>query len=269
MRIIRTQKITFLCFFFMLFFSNFKKNEDFDRFAFDKLKSEKIVFKDIMLAKKGDQIYDDRISFIEEADSITEAKIYSVKLSDKYDIYHGCYNYIPNEKQINNKEYLQFYDTRISISSLLKNNLNKKMYSGSYIVFTGSIDSFSFNGDDFILLSARDRQFFRNLERNYWILLKVKEHDIINSFCFIDGYVSGKDCFGDFNNDGLLDYMNWDFKKDKIGLYSLDNEKFEFDEKHFITVKQSKEQIKLTKENGVIMPYDTFDRKKSKWFYKL
>ncbi len=259
-----------LSFFSILLFSNFTENKNHEQFAFDKLKCGKIIFKDIMLANVEGQIYDDRISLIEEADSVTESKIYPVKLSGKYEIYHGCYDFIPNENQINNKEYLQFYDTKININSLLEKNISKKKYSDeNYIVFTKSIDSFSFNGNDFILLSARDRRFFRNLERNYWILLQVKDRDVIKYFCFIDGYISGKDCFGDFNNDGFLDYMNWDFKKDTIPLYSLKNNNFDIDEKHFIKVQQSKEQVKMMKENGVILPYDMFDRKKSKWFYKL
>jgi len=218
----------------------------------------------------GQQIYDDRISSIVEANSKVESRIYKIQISKKYPIYHFCYDSIPNNNQENNVEYLQFYDSKINISYLLKHNINKQAYfNESYLLFTGSIDFFEFNGNDFILLSARDRRFYRNLERNYWVLLKIKNRKILKYFCFIDGYTTGKDCFGDFNNDGLLDYMNWDFLKNKISIYSLNSNEFQKDKKHYIEVLQSKEQEEMTKEQGIILLYDLFDKKKSKWFYKL
>ncbi|MFZ0599431.1 MAG: hypothetical protein WAM46_20755 [Flavobacterium sp.] len=258
-----------LSLFLILIFSNFTQYENLEEFSFDKLKRKKILFKDISHGFKH-KIYDNRISILEKADSITESKIYQIKISNNYPIYHGCYNIIPNKNQINNDEYIKFYNTKININNLLKNNLNHQIYSNdTYLKFTNSINYFKFNGDDFILLSAADRQFYRNLERNYWILLKVKNKVIIKSFCFIDGYNGGKDCFGDFNNDGLLDYMNWNFNEYKISLYSLKNNDFSIDKKHYIKLRQSKEQKEMTKEMGVIMLYDLLDRKNSKWFYKL
>ena len=255
--------------FSLFFFSNFSKHKNDEDFSFDKLNNKKIVFKDISI-KNGQQIYDERISGFTEADSATVSKIYCIKISNNYPVYHGCYDSIPNNKHENNDEYLQCYDTKININSLLRDNLNMQLYSdASYILFTGSIDFFKFKGNDFILLSARDRRFFRNLERNYWILLKVKNKSVLKSFCFIDGYVGGKDCFGDFNNDGLLDYLNWNFLKDEISIYSLNKDKFEIDKKHFIKLKQSKEQVEVTKEQGTVLVYDLFDRKDSQWFYKL
>lgn len=253
----------------LLFLSNFSRHKNDEEFSFDKLNNKKIVFKDISI-ENGKQIYDERISGFTEADSATVSKIYRIKISNNYPIYHGCYDSIPNNKHENNDEYLQYYDTKININSVLRNNLNMEVYSDdSYISFTSSIDFFRFKESDFILLSARDRRFFRNLERNYWILLKVKNKSVLKSFCFIDGYVGGKDCFGDFNNDGLLDYLNWNFLKDEISIYSLNKDKFEIDKKHFIKLKQSKEQLEMTKQQGTVLLYDLFDRKNSKWFYNL
>lgn len=270
MRILKVKKIRFLMSILpLLLLSNFSKYKNDEEFSFNKLNNTKIVFKDISIGN-GKQIYDERISGFTEADSATESKIYHIKISKNYPIYHGCYDSIPNNKHENNDEYLQYYDTKININSVLKNNLNKEVYADdSYILFTSSVDFFKFKGSDFILFSARDRRFFRNLERNYWILLKVKNKQIINSFCFIDGYNNGNDCFGDFNNDGRLDYMNWNFLKDKISIYSLTKDKFEIDKKHYIKVKQSKEQSEITKQQGIVLLYDLFDRKNSKWFYKL
>ncbi|MEN2401045.1 hypothetical protein GKZ90_0014760 [Flavobacterium sp. MC2016-06] len=251
------------------FFSNFSQKKDFEEFSFDKLQCEKIIFKDISL---GDdvQIYNDNISAIIEAKNLSKSKIHKIKLSDNYPIYHGCYDSIPNYNHDNNGEYLQFYDTKININSILKSNKNKQVYSPDYyLIFTGSIDFFEFKGNDFVLLSARDRRFFRNLERNYWILLNVKNKEVLKYFCFIDGYTIGKDCFGDFNNDGLLDYMNWDFLKDKIAFYSLKNDDFQLNKKYYIKLRQSKEQEEVTKEQGIVLLYDLFDKKKSKWFYKF
>lgn len=261
-------KIIFSIFLIFLF-NNSTKYNDFEEFSFGKLKSKKIIFKDISLGSKC-KIYDSRISILEEADSITQSKIYEVKISNAYPIYHGCYNNIPNKNQVNNGEYIKFYDVKININSLLKNNLNKQIYTdNTYLKFTNSISYFKFKDENFILLSAADRQFYRNLETNYWILLTIKNKEIIKSYCFIDGYAGGRDCFGDYNNDGLLDYMNWDFLKDKISLYSLKNNRFEIDKNHFIKLKQSKEQYEMTKEMGTVLVYDLFDKKESKWFYKL
>lgn len=270
MRDIRQNKTRILLgAFLILVFSNFTQDKNFEEFSFDKLKSKKIVFKDISYGSKH-KVYDNRILILEEADSVTESKIHPIKISNSYPIYHGCYNIIPNKNQINDGEYIKFYNTKININNLLKNNLNQQIYSDeTYLKFTNSISYFKFNGNDFILLAASDRQFYRNLERNYWILLNVRNKEVLKSFCFIDGYVGGKDCFGDFNNDGFLDYMNWDFLKDKISIYSLSNNKFKIDKKHFIKLKESKEQAEMTKEQGIVLVYDLFDRKNSKWFYKF
>lgn len=260
----------FLSAFLILLFSNFSKyRNNHEEFSFNKLRGKKISFEDISMGS-GQQIYDDRISSVVEANSKVESRIYKIQISKKYPIYHFCYDSIPNNNQENNVEYLQFYDSKINISYLLKHNINKQVYSNeSYLLFTGSIDFFEFNGNDFILLSARDRRFYRNLERNYWVLLKIKNRKILKYFCFIDGYTTGKDCFGDFNNDGLLDYMNWDFLKNKITIYSLNSNKFQRDRRHYIELRQSKEQEEMAKEQDIVLVYDLFDKKKSKWFYKL
>lgn len=270
MRDIRQNKTrVLLSTFLILIFSNFTQDKNLEEFSFNKLKSKKIVFKDISYGSKH-QVYDNRILILEEADSVTKSKIYPIKISNHYPIYHGCYNIIPNKNQVNDDEYIKFYNTKININNLLKNNLNRQIYSDdTYLKFTNSISYFKFNGNDFILLAASDRQFYRNLERNYWILLSVKNKKVLKSFCFIDGYVGGNECFGDFNNDGLLDYMNWDFLEDKISLYTLTHNKFEIDKKHFIKLKQSKEQAEMTKERDIVLVYDLFDRKHSQWFYKL
>ena len=239
-----------------------------EEFNFDKLKREKILFKDITL--KGDEIYNDSISLVEEAKTSKTITLRSIKISNEYELYHGCYDSIPMNMQKNNNEYLKYYDTKININVLLQNNLNKeKIASDNYILFTKSVDFFKFNNEEFILLSAHDRRFFRNLEINYWILLKVKNKILLKAFCFIDGYQGGNDCFGDFNNDGSLDYMNWNFLNDKISIYSLRRNNFEIDKKHFIKIKQSKEQKEMVEELGINLVYDVFDKKNSKWFYKF
>lgn len=252
----------------VLLFSNFSNYQNLEEFSFDKLKREKIIFKDISL--KEDEIYGDRISLVKEANSSKTPILHSIKLSNEYELFHGCYDSIPANGQESNNEYLEYYDTRININLLLENNSNKEKISNqNYILFTKSIDFFEFNKEQFILLSARDRRFFRNLEINYWILLKVKNKSLIKAFCFIDGYQGGNDCFADFNNDGVLDYMNWNFLKNKISIYSLRKDNFEINKKHFIKLKQSKEQNDMTKDLGFVLVYDLFDKKNSKWFYKL
>ena len=52
------------------------------------------------------------------------------------------------------------------------------------------------------------------------------------SACF-PGYCESPKCFGDFDNDGDLDYLNWGFNKNKIELYSLSGNEFYLNNKEY------------------------------------
>lgn len=238
------------------------QGQSLNEFSFKKLKNQKIKFYDISMGSNF-RVYDSKI-LITEIDTVTP-QLYNIKLSKEQKIFHECYNYITDKT-----EYLTYYNQKLNIDSLLIHNSNNHVFKErNHVLFTGDIVSFNFKGNEFILLSARDRLFLRNTERNFWIVLQVENKKIIDCFSLIDGYVAGPDCFADFNNDGYLDYLNWRTKEEKIEFYSLKQNKIVKDENHFIIVKPSKNQIILMNEDDIETLYEILDRKSSKWFFKL
>jgi len=250
-----------------LSFSEFIMQKTKVEFSFTKLFGEKILFKDINPRDKV-IVYDGKFS-IEELDSLNmPPKLLPVRISTQYNITHYCYNYIPDVNQDCKDEYIEILGQNIDIDSLLKNNLNeRKVMKRNYLFFVGNAVEFKYNGRNFILLGARDRLFFRNIENNYWFLIEVRDKVIVNKYSFVDGYLSGTDCFGDFDRDGFLDYLNWDYCKEKISLYTLKKDKFEKDSSHYLRVEPSKEQMKMMNEQGRMFLYNYFDKLNSKWFY--
>ncbi len=243
--------------------ASISKNKE--KFSFEKLNGNRLSFQDIGLGEEA-IVYDDRFTIDNKDSTPIAPKLLPVKLSNQYDIQHFCYNYI-SESIKNDYEFIEIFGYKISIDSLLKNNINgRELPDKNHLFFVGGAVEFEYNGRDFILLGARDRIGFRNIENNYWFLIEFKNNKVINKFSFIDGYCDGTDCFGDFNRDGCLDYLNWDYSKNKIEMYSLIDNKFVKDKRHFIKVYPSQDNIELMKERDLYLLYDNYDRFHSKWF---
>ena len=256
-----------MIFVFGFFFMSFEILQDFEEFDFIKLKSKGLLFEDISLPNET-QIYSDSISFFPNLDYTKKSKLVKIKLSGKKKIIHNCYNFIINNDQTN-EENIQIDGEKLNIYDLLKFNASKIVVNKDIqVVFNKGIYCFNINNENYILLGASNRLFIRNIERNYWILLNIKNNKVLNTYSFIDGYNVDANCFGDFNNDHKLDYLHWDFGKNKINFYTLKNKTFIEDKKFFIFVNPSQQKMQ-DKSKGVEFLYSVVDKSKSKWFYKL
>lgn len=252
----------FIAFILLGFLMGFT-TQDRNIFSFDIIKDFKnISFKDISF-NDSSNLYENMNLISELGDTLKIEKI-EVKLSNDVELYHSCFNYLTYSELQNDCEYIKYYDTIICINKLLKNNVNKYKLDKVRVVFNKSIFKFKFKDKDYILLGASDRAFFRNIERNYWILLEVQSKNIRNIYSFIDGYYENPKCFGDFNNDGKLDYLNWSFNKNKIELYSLNTNEFLVSKREYIYVIPTIEEKNRMKK-GELVTFSILNKKKSKW----
>ena len=251
---------------FILISLSFGDQQNGKEFNFENLKSAQIVKKEIGFPNET-QIYNDQLFFASEVNS-EQNRLITVNLTKEHTIVHHCYSNLLNDLT-SNEESIELNGKKLNIYELLhKNTTKKNIPRNIQIVFNNGIYSFDVGNKKYILLGASDRQIIRNIERNYWLLLEVKGKEITNTYSFIDGYTNDANCFNDFNNDNILDYLNWDFNKNKIDFYTLEKNDFTKNEKYYIYVNPSPEQTER-KSNGYGVLYNLLDQKKSKWFYKL
>jgi hypothetical protein len=181
-------------------------------------------------------------------DSVTRLKLHTYKyIQEDYDTYHD--------------EYFSIGNRKIRIDSLCK-----KAGIGYALCFR-EIDFFRWGDSHFILLNGGFRMHVMNGERFSYILMQLKNNQLINVTLFPDGY-SDKNVFGDYNNDGILDYLDWETLKDTIHLYSLTENEFVKDKTHYIIVEMDEGLKKYTEQYGDILEYY---RKVTdfNWFYPL
>lgn len=237
-------------------------------FDFSLLKKYKSIdFIDISYPN-GTSIYNDTIDLVERNEE-QESNIVNIKLSDKIKLEHLCNDFYSSNPRSFKTEYLKCYNDSISIDNLFSRIVNEKKRRKHFrVLFNRMIYQFSFNEKQYILIGASDRQFFRNIDRNYWVLLEVSQERIENHYVFSDGYSFDATCFGDFNNDGSLDYLNWNFNQNHIAFYTLHKRKFIVNENKFLYVSPNAEE-KDSLERGIYTIYSDLDIKKSKWFYVL
>lgn len=243
-------------------FMGFNKRERRE-FKFDEIKDFKAISFQIISRIDSSSLYKD-VNLIMEIEDTLRIEKSEIKLTKDVEIYHSCFNYL-NYYESNNKcEYIRYYDTSICINQILKNNINKYESNNQVIIFNKSIYEFNINDRDYILMGASDRAFYRNIETNYWILLEVESKEIRNIYSFIDGYCESPKCFGDFDNDGDLDYLHWGFNKNKIELYSLSGNEFYINNKEYIYVEPSiSERVRI--EKGEEVTFSLLNKRKSKW----
>ena len=146
---------------------------------------------------------------------------------------------IANNSELIRDSSMTFYNSEYTNDSLLV--LNKFGY-------------FDFNKERYYYF------FYSNLYYdcfecvNFLSLCKVKGNDIIN---IPIGYQSSNEpfCFGDFNKDSVLDYLNWDYT-DTVRYYSLTSEEsFKLNKLYYIVLK--------IPEPGIYY----IDKKASKFWY--
>jgi hypothetical protein len=225
---------------------------------------------DTLAIDHSDSILDDWKGGLLEEYKITDTfKIMPQRISKHIDLTFFHYDGIPNSKAKRKSEYLKYYDQIFEINRLFSNNIARYKMEKPIYLFIYSPDYFKFNGEDFILLTCEERVFRRDGRYVHYILMKIKDRKCTDIYAFYNSSES-INCFGDYNNDGLLDYMGWGIDVNTIYLYSLKDNKFSKDKEHYIIVEPSDEQKEYWKLWGKNLDwYTKIDLNESKWFFPL
>lgn len=199
--------------------------------------------------------------------TVHKSNLIPIKISESPPIFHISNDSI-QEDQINNRtEYLLYLNNKINLDSLFTNAINGSTKYQTYVKFE-EYYTFKFNNKDFIVFRVTERRYFSNVLYYHLILFEIKNEKIVASFAFIDCPEITLNCFGDFNFDGNLDFIDWKKNEEKISLYSLQANKF-IKQKQYIIVKPTKKQQNYKNHYDDLFNYSSIDKKKTKWFYKL
>jgi len=238
-------------------------------FTFDRLKGEKLKFSKQTVAINQPAYYGDRlISFGAAVEK--KATLLRLKIKDKPLLYHYCNDSLQQLNKNNQPEYISYSGQKVNLDYLLSHNSNRvKMTTKTFVLFDGTFYNFSFRQHDYLLLHAQQRVFYRNVLYYYLILLELAKGKVVHSYAFVDAPETTPACFGDFNSDGYLDYIDWRKKEPRISLFSLKETGFVRDEQHYIMVKPSQAQQEYSQRYDDLFNYDEIDKTKSKWFYSL
>lgn len=239
----------------------------------DKLTAVKLDMMKQYIDVNDAEYYGERLPTFSESQtsSLIKCKINSNPL-----MYHYAYESLPPleiRKSYANGEYITYLNAKISIDSILRNNVNRVVSAGiteTFLVCTGDFYHFSFNEQQYILIRMVQREYSRNGEIHVWLLLKVNEQKLLDCYAFWDGPELEPDTWGDFNGDGTLDYLDWRSLTSHISIFSLIGNKFRKDNDHYLVVRPSKSQQEYWNKYGETLErYECLDTKASKWFYPL
>lgn len=194
--------------------------------------------------------------------SVDSLNIIKITLSKKYNLELYTYEYVPNDFEKYHSEYLEYNGEHIYIDSLLNQSHNTLIEKNPYVSITEMSD-FEFNGDNFILLTCENRNFYRNGTIRSYILIQLNNGQILGSWMFYNAY-EDKNVFADYDRDGQLDYLSWRLNDDTINIYKLNGKSFIKDETHYIKLKYDKKAIDSELDWLYKINY-----KKSKWFFNL
>ncbi|MFH6949766.1 hypothetical protein ACHRV6_14825 [Flavobacterium sp. FlaQc-51] len=228
------------------------------------------------------------ISMYSQSNNISIQKIYK-KLSKKeiqYVQFEDSFN-LTEGKQIKNKQEVDFLLLDICTSQQLKfknftyNNPNPPFFRDSLFLFKekycvdnlfyekrllknekplrlnyASGYSFSLNSKNYISLFFWDSTIPTSNLRYFIILFDISDVKNIKPYFFYEQMSFTPDCFGDFNNDGVLDFANWSYSN-KLECFTLVGNKF----------KRIKNKIIITEEKSA--NNYSINLVKSKWFKRL
>lgn len=190
------------------------------------------------------------------------------KICDSPLMYHLCANPF-FDVEGDGDEYVTIYDTSINITNLIVDNVN--LVSVEYkpqVSFDGHYFFFEFNNAVYLLCRVQERRWFRNGLTNHLLLFHLDNKKIANVYAFYDCPDNTVNCFGDFNDDKHLDFLDWRRMQTKIKLFSIKNEKFFLDPLHYIVVKPTLQQESIMKSYDDLIYFEEVDKKKTRWFYK-
>ena len=203
------------------------------------------------------------------------SKIINFRISDNPAIIHRCNDTLMDVDCNNQDEYLCYYQDSINLTKLLFKNSNGVPANVRIAIrFTGHNCTFSFQDKSYLLLMAEDRRFYRNVLVSYMVLLEVKDESIVHGYAFADTPEDNMpeqtpNCFGDFNKDGILDFLDWRKIESKISMFSLKDGAFVSNTENYIIVEPSKKQRRYMENYDDQFNFERINRKKSRWFYKL
>lgn len=225
---------------------------------------------DSLIIDDSDAIVNDYVgSLLEDSIENNKLELISQRISKKRNLIFYHYNGIPNHKSKIKSESLKYNNQVFDINEIFTNNVTGYQINEPLYLFVSSPDYFSFNGEDFLLLTCENRVFRMDGRYIHYILMKIKNDKCTGIYTFYNGSEFSK-CFGDYNNDGILDYVDWGVDNDTISIYNLKSNKFCRDEKHYIKVEPTEDQLEYWKQWGKNLDwYTKIDKYKSKWFYPL
>ena len=158
--------------------------------------------------------------------------------------------YLYDKLKINNKEYKieeLFYEENQFIPN--KEEPTRFNYIISY--------QFDFNNIKYVCMYLIDAQVPTSTPNFFIVLINLTESDI-RPVLLSEQASFNPLCFGDFNNDGKLDYVDWrygNFFRPYMFFYSLVNHDFEKNKKYFLKIDYNE------KNNEYYI-----NKKKSNWF---
>lgn len=113
--------------------------------------------------------------------------------------------------------------------------------------------TFSLNSKNYVSLFFWDSNIPSSTVTYYIILFDISNQKDIKSYFFDEQMSFTPDCFGDFNNDGKLNFANWTYNKKLYGMTLIAN-KFKRVKNKFVIIEE--------KSNGIF----SIDWNKSKWY---
>lgn len=108
-----------------------------------------------------------------------------------------------------------------------------------------------YNKHTYLLLTAINNGSGKSSTFVFCFLFDITDYNAIISYPLWSKY-GGTSCFGDFNNDGKLDFLKVREKNDQLNMsiMMLDGDKFrEYDDMHYIVAQKTKAGIRIIKMN--------------------
>jgi hypothetical protein len=143
-------------------------------------------------------------------------------------------------------DYFLLFNKKFSPSAYIHDLPACELDINSFKLFKGE-----FNKRSYILLTAINNGSGKSTTLVFCLLFDITNHQEVKFFPLWSKY-GGTSCFGDFNNDGKLDFLKAKEENNqlKIILMTLDGEEFrKYDDKHYIIAKKSKSGVRIIKKN--------------------
>ena len=245
------------------------KNNSCEYFCYNMLCSDTIAYKEIALEK--DFEFKDEI-FIEDSVRYKHHKLTckTTEVLISFDIIEYS-NYedkiIAESKDIKFKpSYLNFDKNKYNLDSLYWGNEygTSKIYNKS---FPCNLYQHNLNGKKYIALFIFLFIYNSSTVQNKIILFDISDKSTIKVHSMFNYQTSsGPFCFGDFNNNGKIDYIHWNFSRpsnqDTAQIFELQNDQF-------VCIKENYLILNSLKRND-ISSWKHFiycvDINKSRWF---